>query len=614
MRPVLVLLVTLAAIVPPSLLRAQELRGVLMDPVTNQPIAHAAVYLLEGDRVESRRLADGRGGFAFAVQVGRTYRVRVEQLGYEAFLSDPVRLDSAVTRTLRFDIRTRAVVLPSLTVAGPRRGCTIREGGRVIETLWNEARKALTAASLTEEQRLVQYQGVIYTRRLDASGRRVTSHDVKPLRGRALQPFRSLSAADLSEQGYVRPVDGGANFMIYAPDAAVLLSTEFLNDHCFSLVQGAPRSGEVGLRFEPVARRANRVDVTGTFWLNTISFKLQRFDFQYTGAIGNQPFDEALGRVEFTAAPNGSWLISGWWIRVPLFAEGRHQHGTASVQNVRVIAVHEEGGHVQHFTSGDDVYEVLAAGSLTGRVRDGTTGQPVPNAVVQLEGTIYKAHTNENGRFRIEGVYPGTYTIGLYYPGLDSLPAVEPSVLETTIVERSTTTVDLVTPSLASVRNTLCPDADTSTRSLLWGRVRRGDHTPVAGATVTVRWDSVFERVERLGTVPLTYTATTDAEGRYYLCDMPTEVQLWIRATTAAVAGSEEGFLIRSSYAVRDLVLNDPSTKEVARDFDVRADRVLKRFGGLEARNPANAMEEVHTQIAVVEIAFKVEKKHFRRR
>ena len=41
-----------------------------------------------------------------------------------------------------------------------------------------------------------------------------------------------------------------------APDAAVLTSTEFLRDHCFSLVENRrDHSGEIGLAFDPVRTR-----------------------------------------------------------------------------------------------------------------------------------------------------------------------------------------------------------------------------------------------------------------------------------------------------------------------------------------------------------------------
>src|SRR4029453_5669250 len=79
-------------------------------------------------------------------------------------------------------------------------------------------------------------------------------------------PFVSVPAAQLSANGYVR--QGSTENTYFAPDAAVLLSDEFLRDHCFRLRQGeGRREGLIGLGFEPVRGR-NKPDIAGTLWID----------------------------------------------------------------------------------------------------------------------------------------------------------------------------------------------------------------------------------------------------------------------------------------------------------------------------------------------------------
>lgn len=636
------LLLLLVAAVLPTELTAQELRGVLVDRITQQPVAYAAVYLLHGEQVASRRLADATGVFVVPVEVGRVYRVRIEQLGFESFVSEPIRFDSVETRTVQYQIESRAVALLPLAVIGANRGCSIEDGGLALHTLWTEARKALAASQLTEELRLLEYQGVRYARRLDARAERVTAQETRPLRGRSPQPFRSLAASDLSANGYIRRIEGTRDFSVYAPDAAVLLSPAFLDDHCFSLIEGKSRSGEIGLRFEPVkGRRSDRVDIEGTFWLHRTSYRLQRLEFRYAGTLADQPFDEARGQVEFTAAPNGTWLISRWWIRMPLLETGRLMHAGGSVQSLRVSGFHEDGGYIERFSANGRLYDVLAAGSLAGRVHDGLTGQPLSSATVQLTGTNYRSMTDENGRFVLHDVYPGTYTIAWHHPSVDSLPALESMPVTVAIEAGTTANIDLAGPSLTVIRQSVCPDDDERSRSQLWGRVRRaGDGTPIANATVTIEWDSVFGGSGRLGASRVREVTRSDDEGRYLFCGVQAEVRVWIRASLGPISSEEQSLVIRSSHLVRDVLLDtaaasnpaahralpdtaaainpsaqragNGSAEPAARNLDVRADRVLQRFRGVEPGNASNAVEEMHPEIAVVKILLEIEQVDFR--
>ena len=54
---------------------------------------------------------------------------------------------------------------------------------------------------------------------------------------------------------------------------------------------------------------------------------------------------------------------------------------------------------------------VVQTGNVAGRVTDGKTGQPIVGASVALAGTRWRATTGNDGRYRLEDVTTGTYTL-----------------------------------------------------------------------------------------------------------------------------------------------------------------------------------------------------------
>src|SRR5260370_5975349 len=56
-------------------------------------------------------------------------------------------------------------------------------------------------------------------------------------------------------------------------------------------------------------------------------------------------------------------------------------------------------------------YRALESSALRGRVTDAKTSQPVVGASVALEGTGWRATTDDNGQYHILGVAAGTYTL-----------------------------------------------------------------------------------------------------------------------------------------------------------------------------------------------------------
>src|SRR5205085_7820679 len=103
-----------------------------------------------------------------------------------------------------------------------------------------------------------------YERDLDGSERILTEH-AESSRTSSARPFISIDPEVLHRDGYVFQRADGIWFN--APDAELLLSDRFLEDHCFGVTApgqtGAPN--RVGLSFEPT--RSRRVpEVGGVRW------------------------------------------------------------------------------------------------------------------------------------------------------------------------------------------------------------------------------------------------------------------------------------------------------------------------------------------------------------
>ncbi len=68
---------------------------------------------------------------------------------------------------------------------------------------------------------------------------------------------------------------------------------------------------------------------------------------------------------------------------------------------------------------------IAQAGTITGTVADPASGKPVASASVSIPGTTYTTTTSADGRYTLENVPNGTYTLTVTYPGFrDSSEAV----------------------------------------------------------------------------------------------------------------------------------------------------------------------------------------------
>ena len=225
------------------------------------------------------------------------------------------------------------------------------------------------------------------------------------------------------------------------------------------------------------------------------------------------------------------------------------RHRTAALAMVASLPA------VASWSDGVPVRSASAIGAIQGIVFDSLVASaPLPGAEVTVEGTELAVLTDRDGRFRFDSVPAGRSVLRFYHARLDSLGfGAAPVVVE--VADGRTAQVKLATPSAATFHARLCPGPVAASAGVLLGVVRDVDtRAPLPNASVELRWaewtagPDGLVRNERGGPI------TTDANGAYAACGVPTDVPVALRATAAGhVTGIIEAELTGRLFAVRDL-------------------------------------------------------------
>ncbi|MEO5588995.1 MAG: TonB-dependent receptor [Gemmatimonadaceae bacterium] len=197
---------------------------------------------------------------------------------------------------------------------------------------------------------------------------------------------------------------------------------------------------------------------------------------------------------------------------------------------------------------------------VTGVVQDSISRTPLAGALVQLAAADDPSRfgrtvpSDSLGRYSLEDIPAGRYTIGFFHPLLDSL-GIEPTLREVRIDGVNPVRVDLSTPSTTRLRKAIC-GAQSRTGAVILGVVRdAGDGSPIPGVAVTGQWleysfrrDGLVRRIPRL-------TATTGENGWFAICNVPSDGIVSLMASRGAdstdvldVHVANDGFLRRELY------------------------------------------------------------------
>ncbi|MCZ6916050.1 MAG: carboxypeptidase regulatory-like domain-containing protein [Gemmatimonadetes bacterium] len=555
-------------------LQAQVVRGQVVDSITRSPVGTGFVVLIDGDGKELARALtafDGRFSFTITPRQRGPFRLRSERIGFGVAQSDPFDAASAAATELTLWVGALPTPLTAIEVREATE-CRVRpsEDERTA-VVWEEARKALAAASWTASRELFHIVSNVYRRTSTTRRRRVLRETHSPSIGNTSSPFVSRDPAALLQTGYITRDGEGISY--FAPDAQVLQDEGFLGTHCFRLRNHDDRDELIGLAFEPVPSR-RLPDVRGVLWLDRERSELRSLEYEYA----NLPRDlrsttTAGGTLEFMPLPSGAWIVRQWVISIP--TEFREERVSAFDREPRRVAdqIRDVGGEVLTITNTDGsvAYQAPLA-ELTGVVMDHLHGDPVPiaGAVVEIADTWFADTTDQDGRFRIGAPLDGEYTVTLTHPRTESWGVLLP-VREVELARNSTIDLTLQMPPMEDIMEDLCPNHPTGAYNRIlvgWVRHFGGDIAP--GVQVAASWQRIQNVSPPIQFRNMQDVDRTDARGHYTLCGLQTTRPTMVHAVT----GDSRSELVRVAFEPTWIEVGDESFQTGAKIW--RHDLVLR--------------------------------------
>ncbi|MDE3002612.1 MAG: carboxypeptidase-like regulatory domain-containing protein [Gemmatimonadota bacterium] len=553
--------VTAALLAGPASVCAQTVLVRVIDDDGGRPMVGAVASLMNpAGQLVTNTLTDERGRALFTEIPLGTYTVRAEMIGKSTAETDAFEIteNSTVSRDLMLE--SSAIILEGIEVAADAGRCQVRPGGEglLVAAVWEEARKALSAASITDQVGAYRYELMSYDRQLDRQSGTVLSEEQRRQEGYMTTPFESRPAEDLIENGFVQR--DGRDFLYYAPDASVLLSDAFLDTHCFKMVASRNEEGLVGLGFEPTGDEKSVPDIQGTMWLHPETAELQWLEYQYAYLEAEMTSELVGGRVDFEKMPNGTWIVPEWWIRMPIM-----ENQTGFDRRVRsyIAQYHQTGGLVLEVreAGGRSLGQRAETGGIEGIVRD-SLGVPKRGVRIGVVGSNQEVYSNAEGAYSITGLTAGRYQVRFIDAQLEDMGYI-PNPVERDVIRGEMAFLEFFTPSMGDVLLEACEGVERERGSvLLAGSVIDRRDRPVANAQVQITWEGYsaagggnLERIRDLTESTSGFSTVTNQSGFFKFCGVPAGRRLTLQANVENARSDEVGLTIPGGQTGRMTVL-----------------------------------------------------------
>ena len=205
----------------------QTVIGTVLERGEGGPVAGAMVRLVDDRGATSSGWITREDGRFRLESVPGTYDLIIERIGFGRRVIRGLDLAADGITNIDVVVETAAIRLEGLTVESTGRGCPRIDEGEATQMIWEEARKALTAAVWTERHSRLRFNVLQWDRFIDAETGDVIREDWSDRQWVGTNSVSSLPPEDLEAGGYVRTADGNDHY--YGPDAQALLSPSFLN-------------------------------------------------------------------------------------------------------------------------------------------------------------------------------------------------------------------------------------------------------------------------------------------------------------------------------------------------------------------------------------------------
>ncbi len=511
-------------------------------------VVGALISVRHGDATIARALTDEGGRTLLPLPRSGRFELRADRIGYAGITGIGFEVRGTDTASVTVEMPSDRVLLPDISVAAGSSVCRLdREQSSQLAVLWAEVAKVLQRTEVTRTSLEPLLELTRFERDLNPELQIRAERSTKQ-QTRATRPFVSVEPAQLIKDGFVVKQEATTWFM--GPDAPLLLSDEFMETHCFRAVPSRTAGdGLVGLAFEPT--RGRRVpEITGVLWLHRESSELRLLEFQFVNFSGRTGHEG--GRIEFARLPGGGWIVSDWVIRMPVLVERRGN--TAFAGSDPVVGFRETGGTAQLLDLAPTNRAIVA-----GVVYDSILGAPLPGVEVSLGGSAYRATTDSAGVYQIETTTQGSFLITTSHPRFASL-GIEPKG-SASLTRGRTATANIATPSAATLlQSCAATTIDSTSKTMLSGVVRDSVGAGVPGARLELSWGANAAR--RL-------IARTDSDGRYRVCGLPSDSDVWFRGTGLQVVSPHWVSMPAGSVTTHDLVLRGPVREAEGRPVQV---------------------------------------------
>jgi hypothetical protein len=546
----------------------QDVRIEVVEASNGKPIVGANVSVFDSAGVLlGGGFSDQVGHIDLPTPLRNPFRVQADKVSYDTWLSvvlrpsgKPIRLRVGMTPTRLAGLVTRTETACQ-QLSGP---------GTPAGALWFELRKALTANAMTEAKGLVPLDVDLYERALDRSLGIVAERK----EARTNIPRRPATGISWDQLDSARRGNSANGEVYRAPDAAALLSDQFVKSHCFAAIRGyGPENGLTGLEFKP-SKVGSQPELTGVIWLEPRANALKYLNFDYVNLPIPLRIARTTGRVDFQQVEGGQWIVQRWYIRMPRTTRvSSTVFGSANVVRDSLIGFQEVGGTARPAGSAPAVVTVSTAPTptdssatnatlasapvqavLEGFVYDSTTGRPLKGVIVSTGVGRFKARTNEGGRYEL--VIDGALSDKVIFEHSRlRLLRIPERVQTVSVAPGSRGQAVVFIPSFATLRNRLCGQNETGTdaQGMAVGYVKDADGNAVRGAHVWASWQVQWiEQGGRLVSTNLQKTVETDTgpDGSYMMCGFTKGAQITAKVGRAGQNTLEEKLVLPASMVL----------------------------------------------------------------
>jgi len=476
----------------------------LMGRVTrgNTPVVGALVLVVDASgRTVARSASRDLGEYSVTAAPG-TYRVQVLQIGWRPTIAGPFTLTAGAVTRANIDATGARILLDPIIVTD-RSECRVQpDSAAAAFVLWDEARKALIAASMTSAEPLSMTLKRS-EQELDRDGTHVNWDSTSTRNGATLRPFVSLPPERLAREGYMT-TDPQLNKTYWGPDADVLLSESFISSHCIRMIRPSATGDSaqlIGVGFSPASKRKNIVDIEGVLWLDRSTSELRTMDYHYVNTSQIVERSQPGGHLSFLRILGGRWVVEQWSIRVPSTAMRLIRGDAPTVPGAQRVDTQREeltnirvtSGQVAEIRRGADVLWERGKVNVLVQVVDSATSAPVRGVLVRTAESRSAVASDSAGRVRLERIPPGPMTFRLESPMLESIGR-SPFMVPVTVSATNDAPISIAIPSERSAVIARC-----GSRSLDWGEgMLRGNilgSDSTSKAPVVVSWKTSYTRL-----------------------------------------------------------------------------------------------------------------------